>query len=123
MIPEDSSSVPSLSANERFPIHHEQTVRLAKQVSEMQDRVEEMESALISYAERLHDTLSGKLDHLFSDEDKIVEFSLPEGEGVLRVAGEAPAQGVNPEVMDSLEVTRQEISRLNQTIERLQLAR
>ena len=99
---------------------------MADKIEQMECRVLELEKSLLHHATRMYDVVTQKLDSLFSSES-IAEFdSHPEGTGTIKVTepeGNLQTTGVSQDVSDTIELARQQLEMLNQTIENFQQSR
>ena len=85
-----------------------------------------MEKQLITQASRMHDALTAKLNSLFDDET-IIEFErFPDREGTIKVTNQGKRRivtGGTGEVFETIQAARDQLARLSETIENIQLAR
>ena len=99
---------------------------MTDQIEKMESRVQQLEQSLLHHATRMYDVVTQKLDSLFSTES-IAQFdSHPEGTGTVKVTepeGKMQTTGISQDVTDSIELTRQQLEMLNQTIENIQQSR
>ncbi|MDF1752892.1 MAG: hypothetical protein P1U89_08980 [Verrucomicrobiales bacterium] len=112
--------------NDPINFNSAQRQLLVDQINSLEFKVREIERKLLEQATSLHDAVVEKLDSLF-DEHTLVEFqAFPGEEGTIKISSEGSANaaiGRSKEVFDTIKATRDQLELLNQTIQKIQLAR